>query len=204
MLTIVQEALTFDDVLLLPAYSTVLPKDVSLKTRLTRGIYLNIPLVSAAMDTVTESRMAIAMAQNGGIGILHKNMDIAAQAAEVRRVKKFEAGMVKDPITVSPETTVRELIAITSANNISGVPVVKDGKVVGIVTGRDTRFETNLEQPVSNIMTGQDRLVTVREGESKENIQALLQKHRIEKVLVVGESNELKGLITVTDFRKAE
>ena len=204
MLTIVQEALTFDDVLLLPAYSTVLPKDVSLKTRLTRGIHLNIPLVSAAMDTVTESRMAIAMSQNGGIGILHKNMDIAAQAAEVRRVKKFEAGMVKDPITVTPETTVRELIAITSANNISGVPVVKDGKVVGIVTGRDTRFETNLEQPVSNIMTGQDRLVTVREGESKENIQALLQKHRIEKVLVVGESNELKGLITVTDFRKAE
>ena len=204
MLTIVQEALTFDDVLLLPAYSTVLPKDVSLKTRLTRGIQLNIPLVSAAMDTVTESRMAIAMAQNGGIGILHKNMDIAAQAAEVRRVKKFEAGMVKDPITVTPETTVRELIAITQANNISGVPVVKDGKVVGIVTGRDTRFETNLEQPVSNIMTGQDRLVTVREGESKENIQALLQKHRIEKVLVVGEHNELKGLITVTDFRKAE
>ncbi|NNP74288.1 IMP dehydrogenase [Acinetobacter defluvii] len=204
MLTIVQEALTFDDVLLLPAYSTVLPKDVSLKTRLTRGIQLNIPLVSAAMDTVTESRMAIAMAQNGGIGILHKNMDIAAQAAEVRRVKKFEAGMVKDPITVTPETTVRELIAITQANNISGVPVVKDGKVVGIVTGRDTRFETNLEQPVSNIMTGQDRLVTVRENESKENIQALLQQHRIEKVIVVGESNELKGLITVTDFRKAE
>ncbi|OTG64229.1 IMP dehydrogenase [Acinetobacter silvestris] len=204
MLTIVQEALTFDDVLLLPAYSTVLPKDVSLKARLTRGINLNIPLVSAAMDTVTESRMAIAMAQNGGIGILHKNMDISAQAAEVRRVKKFEAGMVKDPITVTPETTVRELIAITQANNISGVPVVKDGKVVGIVTGRDTRFETNLEQPVSNIMTGQDRLVTVREGESKENIQALLQKNRIEKVLVVGENNELKGLITVTDFRKAE
>ncbi|ALH94906.1 IMP dehydrogenase [Acinetobacter equi] len=204
MLTIVQEALTFDDVLLLPAYSTVLPKDVSLKTRFTRGIQLNIPLVSAAMDTVTESRMAIAMAQNGGIGILHKNMDIAAQAAEVRRVKKFEAGMVKDPITVTPETTVRELIAITQANNISGVPVVKDGKVVGIVTGRDTRFETNLEQPVSNIMTGQDRLVTVRENESKENIQALLQKNRIEKVIVVGENNELKGLITVTDFNKAE
>ena len=204
MLTIVQEALTFDDVLLLPAYSTVLPKDVSLKTRLTRGINLNIPLVSAAMDTVTESRMAIAMAQNGGIGILHKNMDIALQAAEVRRVKKFEAGMVKDPITVTPETTVRELISITQANNISGVPVVKDGKVVGIVTGRDTRFETNLEQPVSNIMTGQDRLVTVRENESKENIQALLQKNRIEKVIVVGTNNELKGLITVTDFRKAE
>ncbi|MEG1031717.1 MAG: IMP dehydrogenase [Acinetobacter sp.] len=204
MLTIVQEALTFDDVLLLPAYSTVLPKDVSLKTRLTRGINLNIPLISAAMDTVTESRMAIAMAQNGGIGILHKNMDISAQAAEVRRVKKFEAGMVKDPITVTPETTVRELIAITQANNISGVPVVKDGKVVGIVTGRDTRFVTNLEQPVSNIMTGQDRLVTVRENESKENIQALLQQYRIEKVLVVGDHNELKGLITVTDFRKAE
>ena len=204
MLTIVQEALTFDDVLLLPAYSTVLPKDVSLKTRLTRGIHLNIPLVSAAMDTVTESRMAIAMAQNGGIGILHKNMDISAQAAEVRRVKKFEAGMGKDPITVTPDTTVRELIAITQANNISGVPVVKDGKVVGIVTGRDTRFVTNLEQPVSNIMTGQDRLVTVRENESKENIQALLQQYRIEKVLVVGDHNELKGLITVTDFRKAE
>ena len=204
MLTIVQEALTFDDVLLLPAYSTILPKDVSLKTRFTRGIQLNIPLVSAAMDTVTESRMAIAMAQNGGIGILHKNMDISAQAAEVRRVKKFEAGMVKDPITVTPETTVRELIAITQANNISGVPVVKDGKVVGIVTGRDTRFETNLEQPVSNIMTGQDRLVTVRENESKENIQALLQQHRIEKVLVIGENHELKGLITVTDFNKAE
>ncbi|MCH4248879.1 MAG: IMP dehydrogenase [Acinetobacter populi] len=204
MLTIVQEALTFDDVLLLPAYSTVLPKDVSLKTRLTRGIQLNIPLVSAAMDTVTESRMAIAMAQNGGIGILHKNMDIAAQAAEVRRVKKFEAGMVKDPITVSPQTSVRELIEITKANNISGVPVVEHGKVVGIVTGRDTRFVTNLEQPVRNVMTPQERLVTVKEGESKENIQALLQKHRIEKVLVVDDEQNLKGLITVTDFRKAE
>ncbi|MBF7682619.1 IMP dehydrogenase [Acinetobacter sp. B5B] len=204
MLTIIQEALTFDDVLLVPAYSTVLPKDVSLKSRLTRDIHLNVPLVSAAMDTVTEARMAIAMAQNGGIGIIHKNMDIAAQAAEVRRVKKFEAGMVKDPITVTPETTVRELNAITHANNISGVPVVKDGQVVGIVTGRDTRFETNLEQPVSHIMTTQERLVTVREGESKENIQALLQKHRIEKVLVVDEKNTLKGLITVTDFRKAE
>ncbi|GAA5012815.1 IMP dehydrogenase [Acinetobacter puyangensis] len=204
MLTIVQEALTFDDVLLLPAYSTVLPKDVSLKTRLTRGIQLNIPLVSAAMDTVTESRMAIAMAQNGGIGILHKNMDIAAQAGEVRRVKKFEAGMVKDPITVSPQTSVRELIEITKANNISGVPVVEHGKVVGIVTGRDTRFVTNLEQPVRNVMTPQERLVTVKEGESKENIQALLQKHRIEKVLVVDDQQNLKGLITVTDFRKAE
>lgn len=204
MLTIVQDALTFDDVLLLPAYSTVLPKDVSLKSRLTRGIELNIPLVSAAMDTVTESRMAIAMAQNGGIGILHKNMDIAAQAAEVRRVKKFEAGMVKDPVYVSPETSVRELLELTQAHNISGVPVLKDGKVVGIVTGRDTRFVTNVDQPVSNVMTPQDRLVTVREGESKENIQALLQQHRIEKVLVVDENQQLKGLITVTDFRKAE
>ena len=204
MLTIVQEALTFDDVLLLPAYSNVLPKDVSLKTRLTRDIELNIPLVSAAMDTVTESRMAIAIAQEGGIGILHKNMDIVAQASEVRRVKKYEAGMVKDPITVSPETTVGELIALTRANNISGVPVVIGSKVVGIVTGRDTRFETNLNQPVSNIMTPQDRLVTVLEGESKENIQTLLQQHRIEKVLVVDEEQNLKGLITVTDFRKAE
>ena len=204
MLTIVQEALTFDDVLLLPAYSNVLPKDVSLKTRLTRDIELNIPLVSAAMDTVTESRMAIAIAQEGGIGILHKNMDIVAQASEVRRVKKYEAGMVKDPITVSPETTVGELIALTRANNISGVPVVVGTKVVGIVTGRDTRFETNLNQPVSNIMTPQDRLVTVLEGESKENIQTLLQQHRIEKVLVVDEEQNLKGLITVTDFRKAE
>ena len=204
MLTIVQEALTFDDVLLLPAYSNVLPKDVCLKTRLTRDIELNIPLVSAAMDTVTEARMAICIAQEGGIGILHKNMDIVAQAAEVRRVKKYEAGMVKDPITVSPETTVGELIALTRANNISGVPVVVGTKVVGIVTGRDTRFETNLNQPVSNIMTPQDRLVTVLEGESKENIQTLLQQHRIEKVLVVDEEQNLKGLITVTDFRKAE
>lgn len=204
MLTIVQEALTFDDVLLLPAYSNVLPKDVCLKTRLTRDIELNIPLVSAAMDTVTEARMAISMAQEGGIGILHKNMDIAAQAAEVRRVKKFEAGMVKDPITVSPETSVGELIALTQAHRISGVPVVKDGKVVGIVTGRDTRFETNLSQPVSNIMTPQDRLVTVREGESNETIKALLQQHRIEKVLVIDDNYLLKGLITVNDFRKAE
>ena len=204
MLTIVQEALTFDDVLLLPAYSNVLPKDVSLKTRLTRDIELNIPLVSAAMDTVTESRMAIAIAQEGGIGILHKNMDIAAQAAEVRRVKKYEAGMVKDPITVSPDTTVGELIALTHAHKISGVPVVVGNKVVGIVTGRDTRFETNLNQPVSNIMTPQDQLVTVREGESNEKIKALLQQHRIEKVLVIADDFVLKGLITVNDFRKAE
>lgn len=204
MLTIVQEALTFDDVLLLPAYSNVLPKDVCLKTRLTRTIELNSPLVSAAMDTVTESRMAIAIAQEGGIGILHKNMDIAAQAAEVRRVKKYEAGMVKDPITVSPETTVGQLIALTQSHKISGVPVVVGNKVVGIVTGRDTRFETNLNQPVSNIMTPQHQLVTVREGESNEKIKALLQQHRIEKVLVIDDDFVLKGLITVNDFRKAE
>lgn len=204
MLTIVQEALTFDDVLLLPAYSNVLPKDVCLKTRLTRSIELNVPLVSAAMDTVTEARMAIAMAQEGGIGILHKNMDIAAQASEVRRVKKYEAGMVKDPITVSPDTTVGELIALTQAHRISGVPVVVGNQVVGIVTGRDTRFETNLNQPVRNIMTPQDQLVTVREGESNEKIKALLQQHRIEKVLVIDDNFVLKGLITVNDFRKAE
>lgn len=204
MLTIVQEALTFDDVLLLPAYSNVLPKDVCLKTRLTRSIELNVPLVSAAMDTVTEARMAIAMAQEGGIGILHKNMDIAAQASEVRRVKKYEAGMVKDPITVSPDTTVGELITLTQAHRISGVPVVVGNQVVGIVTGRDTRFETNLNQPVRNIMTPQDQLVTVREGESNEKIKALLQQHRIEKVLVIDDNFVLKGLITVNDFRKAE
>ncbi len=204
MLNIVQEALTFDDVLLLPAFSNVLPKDVSLKTRLTRGIELNIPLVSAAMDTVTESRMAIAIAQEGGIGILHKNMDIAAQAAEVRRVKKFEAGMVKDPITVSPDLSVGELIALTQAHRISGVPVVIGDQVVGIVTSRDMRFETNLAQPVSNIMTPQKQLVTVREGESNERIKGLLHQHRIEKVLVIGDNFELKGLITVNDFRKAE
>jgi IMP dehydrogenase len=204
MLTIVQEALTFDDVLLLPAFSNVLPKDVSLKTRLTRGIELNIPVVSAAMDTVTESRMAIAIAQEGGIGILHKNMDIAAQAAEVRRVKKYEAGMVKDPITVPPTMTVGDLLQLTQAHRISGVPVVEGSRVVGIVTSRDMRFETNLEQPVSNIMTPQDQLVTVREGESSDTIKALLHQHRIEKVLVIGDDFELKGLITVNDFRKAE
>jgi IMP dehydrogenase len=204
MLEIVQEALTFDDVLLLPAYSEVLPKDVSLKTRLTRGISLNIPLVSAAMDTVTESRMAIAMAQEGGIGILHKNMEIAAQAGEVRRVKKYEAGMVKDPITVGPDSTVGDLIELTKANRISGVPVVVGNDLVGIVTGRDVRFETRLDQPVSNIMTPKERLVTVKEGESHVRIKELLHEHRIEKVLVVDDNYQLKGLITVNDFRKAE
>jgi IMP dehydrogenase len=204
MLDIVQEALTFDDVLLLPAYSEVLPKDVSLKTRLTRGIALNIPLVSAAMDTVTESRMAISMAQEGGIGILHKNMEPATQAAEVRRVKKFEAGMVKDPVTVGPNTTVGDLIDLTNASRFSGVPVVDGQNLVGIVTARDLRFETRRDQPVSAIMTPKSKLVTVKEGESHERIKELLHQHRIEKVLVVDDDFHLKGLITVTDFRKAE
>ncbi|MDO8414996.1 MAG: IMP dehydrogenase [Agitococcus sp.] len=204
MLTVVQEALTFDDVLLLPAYSNVLPKDVCLKTKFTRGIQLNIPLVSAAMDTVTEAKMAIAMAQEGGIAILHKNMEIMAQAAEVRRVKKYEAGMVKDPITVSPETTIYALLALTQAHKISGVPVVVGDDLVGIVTSRDMRFETRLDQPVSSIMTPKAQLVTVKEGETSQNIKALLHQHRIEKVLVVDDDFKLKGLITVNDFRKAE
>lgn len=204
MLRIVDEALTFDDVLLLPAYSEVLPKMVELKTRLTRDITLNLPLVSAAMDTVTESQMAITMAQLGGIGILHKNMDIAQQATQVRRVKKFEAGTVVDPISVNPDITVGELLRITKDNNISGVPVVENGKVVGIVTHRDIRFETNLSQPVRNIMTPQDKLITVKEGETTENIKGLLHEHRIEKVIVVDDNFALKGLITVNDFTKAE
>lgn len=206
MLRIVDDALTFDDVLMLPAYSEVLPKTASLETRLTEDILLNLPLVSAAMDTVTESDMAITMAQLGGMGILHKSMDIAKQAMQVRRVKKFEAGTVVDPITVSPDISVGELLKITRANNISGVPVVEEqsGKVVGIVTHRDLRFETNLSQPVRNVMTPQDKLVTVKEGESNENIKKLLHEHRIEKVLVVDDDFGLKGLITVNDFNKAE
>ncbi len=204
MLEIVQEALTFDDVLLLPDYSEVLPKDVSLRTRLTRSIEINAPLVSAAMDTVTEAAMAIAMAQEGGIGILHKNMDKEAQAAEVRRVKKYESGVVKDPITVTPETTVAQLQELTAANRISGVPVVSGEDLVGIVTSRDLRFVTQPELSVARIMTPKDKLVTVREGESPERIRALLHEHRIEKVLVVDDDFRLKGLITVNDFRKAE
>ncbi len=203
MLRIAQEALTFDDVLLVPAHSNVLPKDVSLKSKLTRDIALNIPLVSAAMDTVTEHRLAITMAQEGGIGILHKSMDIDDQARNVRMVKKYESGVVKDPITVSPETTVAELIRITEANNISGVPVVEGDQVVGIVTSRDTRFITNYDQCVKDIMTGKDRLVTVQEGAAADEVQALLHKHRIEKVVVVNGSGELRGMITVKDIEKA-
>ncbi len=206
MLRIVDEALTFDDVLLLPAYSEILPKAVDLTTRLTKNITLNLPMISAAMDTVTESEMAITMAQLGGLGILHKSMDIDKQAMQVRRVKKFEAGTVVDPITVHPEMTIGELLRLTQDNNISGVPVVEKGtdKVIGIVTHRDWRFETNLSLPVSHIMTPKDQLVTVKEGESNENIKKLLHEHRIEKVIVINDDFRLRGLITVNDFSKAE
>ncbi len=206
MLRIIDEAFTFDDVLLLPAYSEVLPKTANLSTRLTNSITLNLPLISAAMDTVTESEMAITMAQLGGMGILHKNMDIAKQAMQVRRVKKFEAGTVVDPITVHPEMTIGELLRLTQDNNISGVPVVEKGtdKVVGIVTHRDWRFETNLSLPVSHIMTPKEQLVTVHEGESNANIKRLLHEHRIEKVVVINDDFRLRGLITVNDFAKAE
>ncbi|MBF5058343.1 inosine-5'-monophosphate dehydrogenase [Alcanivorax sp. 521-1] len=203
MLRIAQEALTFDDVLLLPAHSDVLPNEVSLKTRLTRNIELNVPLISAAMDTVTEHRLAITMAQEGGIGILHKSMPVEDQARQVRAVKKFESGVVKDPITISPNATVRELINLTDTNNISGVPVVEGEQVVGIVTSRDTRFITDYDQHVADIMTGRERLVTVGEGANADEVQALLHKHRIEKILVVNESGALRGMITVKDIEKA-
>ncbi|TVP55542.1 MAG: IMP dehydrogenase [Halomonadaceae bacterium] len=205
MLRIAEEALTFDDVLLIPGYSQVLPNDVSLKSQLTRDIQVNVPLLSSAMDTVTESELAIAMAQVGGIGVIHKNMSIAQQAAAVRKVKKFESGVVQDPITVTPHTTVRELLEITRANNISGLPVVNEGgnDLVGIVTGRDIRFEGSLDTRVETIMTPKDKLVTVLEGENVENIKDLLHKHRIEKVLVVNDRFELRGLITVKDIQKA-
>ncbi|MFN3965871.1 MAG: IMP dehydrogenase [Silanimonas lenta] len=203
MLRIQAEALTFDDVSLIPAHSAVLPKDVSLKTRLTRGLELNLPIVAAAMDTVSEARLAIAMAQLGGIAIIHKNMSLERQAAEVAEVKKFEAGVIREPFTVSPETTVGEVLKLTRARRISGVPVVADGQLVGIVTGRDMRFEKHLDAPVSSIMTGRDRLVTVREGASDEEVLAKLHQHRIEKVLVVDDQFALRGLITVKDIQKA-
>jgi IMP dehydrogenase len=203
MLRILEEALTFDDVLLVPAYSQVLPQEVSLGTQLTRGIRLNLPIVSAAMDTVTEHRLAIAIAQEGGIGIIHKNMPIDQQAREVARVKRFESGIIHDPITVRPEATIREVLELTRAKNISGVPVVRDGKAVGIVTHRDLRFETRFDAPVSSVMTPRERLVTVRENSPKEEVLALLHKHRIEKVLVIDEDFSLKGMITVKDFQKA-
>ena len=200
---ILEEALTFDDVLLVPAYSEVLPRDVDLGTQLTRTIRLNLPMLSAAMDTVTEARLAITIAQEGGIGIIHKNMTIAAQAREVARVKKFESGVIHDPITVTPDKTIREVLDLTRAKNISGVPVVVGDKAVGIVTHRDLRFETKLDAPVSSVMTPQERLVTVRENAPKEEVLQLLHKHRIEKVLVVDGDFELKGMITVKDFQKA-
>jgi IMP dehydrogenase len=204
MLRISQEALTFDDVLLIPGYSEVLPKDVSLKTRLTRGIELHIPLISAAMDTVTEARLAISMAQEGGIGIIHKNMTIEQQSAEVRKVKKFEAGVVKDPITIEAEATVGDLLELTKQNNISGVPVLSQGNLVGIVTSRDVRFETRMDALVSEVMTPKERLVTVREGANKEQARELLHKHRIERVLIVDGDFNLKGMMTVIDIEKAK
>ena len=201
---VVQKALTFDDVLLLPAYSRVLPRDVSLKTRLTRTISLNIPLVSSAMDTVTEARLAIAIAQEGGIGIVHKNMTPRAQAAEVSKVKRFESGVVKDPITITQNMTVRDVLQLTTQHKISGLPVVDaGGKVVGIVTNRDLRFETNLNQPVKNIMTPRAKLVTVREGATREEAMSLMHKYRLERVLVVNRNFELRGLITVKDIQKS-
>jgi inosine-5'-monophosphate dehydrogenase len=198
-----QKALTFDDVLLVPAHSAILPRDVSLATRLTRKIQLNLPLLSAAMDTVTEARLAIALAQEGGIGIVHKNLNPKAQAAEVAKVKRFESGVLKDPITVPPTMTVREVLALTRSYRISGLPVVDNGVVVGIVTNRDTRFETNLDQAVRAIMTPRDRLVTVMEGSSPEEAKALMHKHRLERVLVVNADFQLRGLVTVKDILKS-
>jgi IMP dehydrogenase len=201
---VVQKALTFDDVLLVPAHSTVLPREVSLKTAFTRNIALNIPVASAAMDTVTEARLAIAIAQEGGIGIIHKNMPPKMQAAEVSKVKRFESGVVKDPITITQNMTVRDVLIITNQHRISGLPVVNaSGKVVGIVTNRDLRFETQLDQPVKNIMTPRERLVTVREGATREEAMRLMHKHRLERVLVINKNFELRGLITVKDIQKS-
>ena len=200
---IIGEALTFDDVTLVPAYSDILPRDVSLESRLTRELSLKIPLVSAAMDTVTEARLAIAIAQEGGIGIIHKNMNPQRQAEQVRVVKKYESGVIKDPITVGPDTTIREVLEITHRHNISGVPVVDGDELVGIVTGRDMRFERKLDDPVRNIMTRKERLITVREDASQDEILELLHRNRIEKVLVVNDDFQLRGLITVKDIQKS-
>ena len=200
---ILEEALTFDDVLLVPAYSEILPREVDLSTHVTRRIRLNVPLMSAAMDTVTEARLAITIAQEGGIGIIHKSMTVEAQAREVGRVKKFESGVIRDPITVSPSMSIREVLELTRSRGISGVPVVVGRKAVGIVTHRDLRFEDRFEAPVSTVMTPEERLVTVREDAPKDEVLALLHKHRIEKLLVVNRGNELVGMITVKDFQKA-
>ncbi|MBA3485815.1 MAG: IMP dehydrogenase [Lysobacter sp.] len=202
MLRIQAEALTFDDVSLVPAHSRILPKDVQLSTRFTRELSIRLPIVSAAMDTVSEARLAIAMAQLGGISIVHKNMTLQQQAAQVAQVKKFEAGVIKEPFTVGPETTIADVLRLTRARNISGVPVVDAGLLVGIVTARDMRFEKKLDDPVRHIMTKKDRLITVREGASDDEVVQLLHKHRIEKVLVVNDAFELRGLITVKDIQK--
>ncbi len=200
---LLQNALTFDDVLLVPAHSNVLPREVSLATQLTRSIRLNIPVVSAAMDTVTEAPLAIALAQEGGMGIIHKNMTAEMQAIHVSRVKRFESGVVNDPVTIQPHMTVRDVLALTRLHKISGLPVVDGSKVVGIVTNRDLRFETNLDQSIANIMTPQNRLVTVREGASREQVMELLHQHRLERVLVIDDAFNLKGLITVKDIQKS-
>jgi IMP dehydrogenase len=200
---ILEEALTFDDVLLVPAYSEVLPREVELSTQLTKRIRLNLPIISAAMDTVTEARLAIAIAQEGGLGIVHKSMSIESQAREVNRVKKYESGVVVDPITVSPDTTIRQVMELTKARGISGMPVVVGKELVGIITARDLRFETKLDQPVSSVMTPKGRLVTVRENAPREEVLGLFHRHRIEKVLVVDDQHQLKGMITVKDIQKA-
>lgn len=203
MLRLAEEALTFDDVLLLPAHSTVLPHTADLKTRLTRGIEMNIPLTSSAMDTVTEANLAIALAQEGGIGFIHKNMSISDQAAHVRKVKKYESGIVSDPVTVTSDTTIREVRALAAEHGFHGFPVVDKGRLVGIVTGRDTRFEESGKRQVSDVMTPEERLVTVTEKADSNEILALMHKHRIEKILVVNDKHELKGMITLKDFEKA-
>ena len=202
-MTIEKTALTFDDVLLKPNYSDVLPRETNLSTRLTKNLSIQIPLLSAAMDTVTEYQLAIAIAQEGGIGIIHKNFSVDDQASQVNRVKKFESGIISDPVTVSSDITIREVLEITKFNNISGVPVVDDGVTVGIVTNRDLRFETNLDGLVSSVMTPKDKLVTVKEGADEEEVLRLLHQHRIEIVLVVDDSFHLKGMVTAKDFQKA-
>ena len=204
MLRIAQDALTFDDVLLVPGYSEVLPNQVSLKTRLTKKIELNVPLISAAMDTVTEARLAIAIAQEGGLGIVHKNLTIEEQAAEVRKVKKYESGVVKDPLTVPSTSTIREILELTQQYNISGMPVVDGNELVGIVTSRDVRFEKDLDALVSSVMTTKDKLVTVEEGTDPQDVQRLLHLHRIEKVLVLDDDGQLSGMMTVKDIEKAK
>ena len=203
MLRIAEEALTFDDVLLLPAHSIVLPKTVALTTQLTRSIALNIPLISSAMDTVTESRLAIAMAQEGGLGVLHKSMSVENQAREVHLVKKYESGVVKDPITISSDASIRDLVALMNEHHISGMPVLDSSGLAGIVTSRDVRFEANLDAKVSTIMTAKDSLVTVKEDFELDDVKELLHRHRIEKILVVDQGFVLKGLITLKDIRKS-